>query len=123
MLKEKILECLKEMETSELIQIHNEYCDATNNVDNNIYSMDDFEILCGEQDALWIACRIFYGDFNPNDDFIFFNAYGNFITGNDYNIKEHIYISDIANHIIDNNDSLYNDDIQEILDEVENEND
>ena len=119
MLKTKIIECINEMDTDELIQLHNEYCDAVNDLDSYIYSMDDFEILCSGQSAEWIACRIFYGSFNPNNEYVMFNGYGNFISACDYSIKEHIYIDDIAGYIIRSNDSLYNDDIQEILDDEE----
>lgn len=117
--KEKILECLNEMDAAELIQIHNEYCGAVNACDDYIYSMDDLDELCSGQDAHWIACRAIFGDFNASDDYIKFNGYGNFQTMNDYSVKHYIYIDDIANHIERENDSLYNDDIQDILDECE----
>lgn len=119
MLKEKIIECINDMETMDIIQLHNEYCDATNGYDDQIYSMDDFEEICSGQDAYWVACRVFYGDFDPNDEYIMFTAYGNFRTLNEYNVDEYIYTDDIADYIADNNDSLYNDDIQDILDEYE----
>ena len=117
--KERILECLNEMDAVELIHIHNEYCDAVNAYDDHIYSMDDLDLLCSGQDAHWIACRAIFGDFNASDDYIKFNGYGNFQTMNDYNIQHYIYIDDIADYIESENNSLYNDDVQDILDECE----
>ena len=118
-LKEKILECIGNMDTSDLIQLHNNYCDAVNGFDNYIYSMEDLDMLCDCKDAHWIACRIFYGDFNPNDDYITFNGYGNFVSLDDYNVGFHIFADDIADYVVEKEDSLYNDEIQDILDEME----
>ena len=119
MLKDKILECLNEMDAGDLIQIHNEYCGAVNAHDDLIYSMDDLDMLCEGQDAHLIACRAIFGDFHASDDYIMVDGYGNFQTMNDYNVQHYIYIDDIADYIERNKDSLYNDDIQEIIDEME----
>ena len=118
-IKERILERINEMEAADLIQIHNEYCEAVNACDDYIYSMDDLDMLCSGQDAHWIACRAIFGDFNASDDYIKFNGYGNFQTLNDYNASRYIYVDDIADYIERERDSLYNDDVQEILDECE----
>ena len=118
-LKEKLQELFKEMSISDLVNVHREYCDATNCFDDEIYSMDDFDEVIGEQEPWWIACRIFYGDFNPNDDYFTFNGYGNLKSLNSYNASEYIYINDIIDHIIENHDALYNDEIEAILDEYE----
>lgn len=119
MLKTKILECLSKMETHDLISLHNEYRQAVNGFDDMIYSMDDLDMLCEGQDAHWIACRVYYGDFNPNDDFVMFTGYGNFRSLNDYNVTDYIYEEEIADYIIEHEESFYNDDIQDILDEYE----
>ena len=118
-MKEKILECLNEMDAGDLICIHNEYCDAVNAYDDHIYSMDDLDMLCEGQDAFWIACRAIFGNFCANDDYIMFNGYGNFQTMNDFEVKYFAHIGDIADYIERNGDSLYNDDIQDIIDEME----
>ncbi len=115
MLKERIIECINEMETVDLIQLHNEYCVTVNASDNYVYSMDDLDMICQGQDAYWIACRTYFGDFNASDDYIMFNGYGNFQTLNDYSVKHHIYIDDIADYIVSNNDPLCNDDLVDIV--------
>lgn len=121
MLKERIIECMNEMDAMDLIHLHNEYCGAVNACDDGIYSMNDFNDLCEGQDAEWIAGRIYFGDFRYNDDYIRFNGYGNFVTFNDYSVKDNTHFYDIADHIVREMDSLYNDEIQGILDEYESE--
>ena len=121
MLNEKLSAIINEMDISDLLQLHNNYCDSVNGFDDYIYSMDDLDELCSGQDAFWITCRVFYGDFNPNDEYLKFSAYGNFISFNEWGAKDYIYIDDIIAYIIDNNDSLYNDEIQELLNEYESE--
>ena len=102
-----------------MLYLWNEYCNETNNFDDHIYDLDAFDEVCHGQDWHWIACRVFYGDFNPNDNYIMFDGYGNFKSM--YTVQDEIYIEDIIDYIIDNNDALYNDDIQAILDEFEGE--
>lgn len=120
MLKDRIIECMNEMDAMDLIHLHNEYCGEVNACDDGIYSMNDFNDLCAGQDADWIAARIYYGDFHYNDDYIRFNGYGNFVTFNDYSVKDNTHFDDIADYIAREMDSLYNDEIQAILDEHEN---
>lgn len=116
-MKEKIIAYIEEMETVDLIQLHNEYCMEVNTSDNYIFSMDDLDMICQGQDAYWIACRTYFGEFNANDDYIMFDGYGNFRTLNEYNAKHYIYIDEIADYIISNNNSLCDDEILDILEE------
>lgn len=118
-MKEKILELLEDMHESDLLSVHREYLDAVNGYDDYIYSMDEFDDILTGQTPERIACRVFYGDFNPNSDYFKFNAYGNLQSIYCCELLEYIYIDDIADYIIKNNDSLYNDEIQDILDELE----
>ena len=118
-MNEKILELLEEMNESDLLSVYREYLDAVNGYDDYIYSIDEFDEILTGQTPEWIACRIFYGDFNPNIEYFKFDGYGNLQSVYSYELKEYIYIDDIADYIIENNDSLYNDEIQEILDEME----
>lgn len=120
---EKVKTYLEEMNESELVTIHNEYCQAVSDYDNEIFTVDMFfdEILSGETDLYNVACRVFYGDFHPQADYIKFSAYGNYQSIFKYDVANHIYIDDIAEYIVNNNDPLYNDDIKAILEEGEAE--
>lgn len=119
MLKEKLENLFDEMSTSELLSVHCEYCDSVNAFDDYIYSMDEFDEIMSGYDAFHIACRVFYGDFNPGTaEYFKFNGYGNLVSMYEYEVKNNIYIDDIIDYIIENDDSLYNDDVQNILDEL-----
>lgn len=118
MKKTAIIEALNNLNDSDLIAIHNEYCEACNNTDHYAYMMDDFdEIMCGV--APWeVARSIFFGGgFNPMHKFFTFNGYGNLVSFNYPLIEDaaRIYVDDIAKYITDNNEDFGNDDIRAIL--------
>ena len=114
-----IKDALDTLNTSDLVYIHNEYCDAMNACDDRIYSMDDFDELMNGQTPWEIARSAYYGDFCPAHDYFWFNGYGN-LESSDYP-DDHIYTDDIAEYIDSHDDALYNDEIQEILDNYETE--
>lgn len=122
MLKEKLTALFEDMNTSDLLNIHYEYCNAVNAYDDYIYSMDQFDELFADTKPWEIARCCYYGDFNPGTaEYFKFNGYGNLVGMYEYEINGYIYIDDIIDYIIKNNDSLYNDDIQNLIDEYESE--
>lgn len=116
-MRDRIIELLEDMSNEELLNIHREYIYASECYDDEIFSIDRIDEICEGQDAYWIACRAYYGDFRPADPYFKFDGYGNFKSLCEFEIKEYIDIEEITDYIIDNNNALYNDDIQEILDE------
>lgn len=136
-LENQILEVLKDMDNYDLSLVWNEYCDRVNACDGRIESMDTLPDFFSGDDIMNILNRAFFGSdqfnkessFNPNRDFFTFNGYGNLVSlecigWNEY-ANEFMYdgldIDAVIDYIIDNNDSLYNDDIQTILDDAEYE--
>lgn len=120
---EKIKNALDEMGTAEIIAIHNTYCDASNNMDDYIYDMSEFDEIMGNMTPWEIARACFYGhEFCPAHDYFRFNGYAN-LESFDFAPEGNsgIYTSDIADYIDRNEDALYNDEIQDILDEYEEE--
>lgn len=119
---EKIKETLDGMGTAELIAVHDNYCDASGNMDDYIYNMDEFDEICAGMTP-WKVARAAYcsGKFCPAHDYFWFNGYGN-LESDDFT-PSIIYIDDIAEYIDRNDNSLYSDDIQEVLDEYEGEDD
>ena len=119
---EKIKEVIESMSESKIVYLHNDYCDAANYVESQVYEMDNMnEIMYGFQP--WECVRAaFYGDFRPCDKYFYFNGYGN-LESFDYadSGNSPIDVDDIAVWIDDNDNSLGNDDIQAILDEWEDE--
>lgn len=132
----KILATIKEMTDSEIVTLWNEYARQANRYDDEI--LDSYELeewLSNAGDTISILNRFYFGSdaynkeggANPNRNYFTFNGYGNIISFdyiyNQYLTEgegfEYIEISDLINYIIDNNDPLYNDDIQEILDSAQ----
>ena len=119
-----IIEVLKEyidnMDNADIIALHNEYCDAVNSYDNRVYYMSEFDEIMSGVEPWEVARSAYYGDFRPWDNYFYFNGYGNLASG-DFIEQLPIYIDEITEYIADNGDSLYNDDIQKIIDEYEEE--
>lgn len=97
---EQIMETLESMGTKELVEVHNKYCDAYNDMDNIIYENDDYflETYFMERPAE-LARAIQYGDYRYCDDYVQFNGYGNL---DSFNYTDgHVFLSDIANYVAD----------------------
>lgn len=100
----------EELTDREKVELNNRYCAETNNMDDYVYNMCEFdEIMSGETPEN-IARKIYFGEFCPNDNYFIFNGYGNLISG--YG-DELVSAYDIARHICENEDFLDNDEIEE----------
>ena len=111
---ERIKEVLEELSTSDLVSMHNEYCEADRCMDDYIFPMDEFDEVM-EAHTPWEVARACYysGKFCPAHDYFWFNAYGNCESA-DFP-TEQISIDAIAEYIGCTCDSLHNDEIQKIL--------
>lgn len=134
-LKERLIEAFKEMNDDEVISVWNEYCREVNNFDDEI--MDAYELeewANNSGDTMNILNRFYFGSdeeregtsANPNRDYFTFNGYGNIISFDYiYNqfTDEFYYIDadELAEYIAENEEAFYNDDIQDILDEYNEE--
>lgn len=105
---------IEDMITSDAVALHNEWCYETNNYDDEIIEMERFNEICSWMSPLDIATKTFYGDFNPNHGYFYFNGYGNF-ESTDYP-TDRIYPNDIAIDVVDSGKSFGNDEIQEEID-------
>ena len=115
--REKLIDCINSTGVEEKIALHNSYCDAANCMDDCIYTMDDMEEVLDGVDKWELVRMIRFGDFDFTQDFWGFNGYGNLVSYNAWELP--IYAEDIADYILSEEDSLGNDEIQEILDEDE----
>ena len=116
-MKDKLKELLENIDDDSLIMIWNEY-QLNVNGENEIFSMDMFDEIMNHNSPWEIARACYYsGKFCPAHNYFWFNGYGN-VESSDFP-RDNIYIDDIIDYILEYNDSLYNDDIQEILDEYE----
>ena len=134
-LKERIINLFKAMNDGEVISLWNEYCREVNKFDDEI--MDAYELeewVNNSGDTMNILNRFFFGSdeeiegasANPNRDYFKFNGYGNIISF-DYIYNQfsdefyYIDVDELAEYIAENEESFYNDEIQEILDEYTSE--
>ena len=87
------------------------------------FDMEEFDLVLEGYTPSEVANRIFYGDFNPNDEYFRFNAYANLESANEWDIEEEYRdnISEIASYIVEYKDNIdINDEgLQEILDNME----
>ena len=87
-----------------------------------LYNMDDFDEIIGEgYTPIELAQRIFFGDFNPNDDFFYFNSYANLESICEWEMSDHfeIIIDEIVDSMLYHYTDLYID--NEELDDLINE--
>jgi hypothetical protein len=65
---------------NQLLELNNAYCEAINNMDNQIFSNDEdfFEMFFPNAgDGLRVAQAVFYGDYKYSHDYVMFDGYGN----------------------------------------------
>lgn len=119
-IKEQIREIISGLSNSDFVWLFNQYCENDRRMDDYIYPMYDFdEIMQGETPWEIARCSYYSGKFCPAHDYFWFNGYGN-LESSDFPEHDFEYaVDDMAGYIVDNWDSLGNDEIQEILDQVE----
>lgn len=118
--RQKLVGYINGMDTDEKIALHNAYCDAANCMDDYIYNMEELEEVLDGVDKWELVRMIRFGDFDFMKDFWSSGGYGNLES---YNARElPIFASDIADYILSEEDSLGNDEIQEILDKEDKDN-
>jgi hypothetical protein len=74
----QVINLINEMDSQELIQLNNEYCESINAVDDQVFSNDeDFlnTFFYNNPDSL--ARAISYGEYHYSHNFVRFNGYGN----------------------------------------------
>lgn len=118
---EQVVAVLDELDDNDIITVHNNYCDAYNNADDVIYSNDDYNLddIMGPCTFSEAAQKLNYSDYRYNDSCFWFNGYGNLVSSD--NPRDNIFTSDIARYIVENEDSLEDSDIQEVIDSWEEE--
>ena len=74
-----------------------------------LYDMDDFNEIMEGYTPTELAERIFFGDFNINDDYFYFNGYGNLESITEYDMEGHfeMIIDEVVDSMIYNYNDLY----------------
>ena len=78
-----------------------------------LYNMDDFDVIMEGYTPTEVVQRTFFGCFNPNDDYFFFNGYANLESINEWEMEGHFepIIDEIVDNMLYNYDDLYIDDV------------
>lgn len=118
---EQIKAILNDMYDDELIEIHNRYCEANNNYDDQIFENDDATLndVMGECTFAEAACKLHYSDYNYNDNYFWFDGYGNLESSNEP--KDNIFVGDIARYVVNDEDDLGNMDLREAIEDWQEE--
>lgn len=72
-----------------------------------LYNMEDFDMVMEGYTPTELAQRIFFGDFNINHDYFFFNGYANLESIYEWEMEDHFEM--IIDEIIDSMLYYYND--------------
>jgi len=116
---ETIQNVIDNMTDSELIKLHNSYCDTNCYTDDFIYSMSEFDDIEDGRTPSEVAGDI-CSDFSINDRYFYSDCYGlhSFNYAGDA-VNNVIFIHDIIRYMINSYDYLENDDIIDAVDELE----
>ena len=78
-----------------------------------LYDMDDFDTIMEGYTPTEVVQRTFFGDFNPNGDYFFFNGYANLESIYEWEMEDHFepIIDEIIDNMLYNYDDLYIDDV------------
>lgn len=114
---QRIKAYLDSLDDAEKVNIWNEYTDATNNPDDRIYSINDFDDVFSGSKPWEIAACYYSGNFCPADDWFWFDGYGNAASADFPDSKRSpMDLETVADYIGAEENDLSSDDIRAILD-------
>ena len=101
---QQITDIINDMNEAELIQLNNEYCEAANYRDNEIYDNDeDFFSTFFENDTIGAVRAVSYGSYNYSHNYVKFNGYGNLESFSYFNTNDLCEnVETMAEYIADN---------------------
>lgn len=92
----------------ENVSIGMELVNDVNSWDNSlehlqVFSMYEFDDILEGYNPSGVAQKIFYGNFNPNDEYFRFNGYANLESLNEYDLEEEVksYAWEIAQRTVE----------------------
>lgn len=114
--EQAIKELLEDLDDNELFAVHNEFCEEGRYYDDQIYenSEEEFNRENESKTPFAIAESVYYGDYNPRDSYYILDGYANIKSGD---LRDFVLFDDIAYYVVENDNSLGNSEIQDLLDE------
>lgn len=111
--RDAIREYIESLSDCEQVDLWDDYCEAQNYYDDQIERMEDFNDLFYGMSPLDIIRRL-DGDFDPNDDWFYFDCRGN-CCSTDHPEYDVIQQDDIAEYVDEHEDDLNNSGLTELL--------
>lgn len=75
---QQIIDIINDMNEAELVQLNNEYCEAANYHDEEIFVNDEeFFSTYFDNDTIGAVRAVSYGSYNYSHNYVKFNGYGN----------------------------------------------
>ena len=109
---DSVKEYLNNLDDSELVSIHNEYCQNNCYSDDEIFINDeDFFNTYFEGKVLDAVRAVSFGEYSYSHDYVKFNGYGNLESFN--SPLEHVDIESIAADILENPENYYGIELEE----------
>lgn len=99
----QIIDLINEMDTNELMQLNDEYCESINSMDSRVYNNDEeFLEMAFGTNVDSVARAICYGDYRYQDNYVRFDGYGNLESFNYFEAKDlPDYLPTMADYIFD----------------------
>ncbi len=114
---EEIVSIIDDLVDWKKIEVHNNYCSESDNMEDYVYHMSEFDDVMEGMTPWQVARAAFYGHrFCPVDDYFWFNSYGN-LESEDF-CPSVICVGDIAEYMIQKNDDLGLEEVRVVLDEM-----
>ena len=118
-LMERVEETLNGMAEADQMDVWNEYCNANNYTDDRIEYNEPDELLYGQTPSD-ILNSVDMDEYNTNDTYAYCTIYG-WRSTNYLEECQSFDLGAIADYVVNNEDALYNYELQQILDEYEEE--
>jgi len=101
--KKDVMTQINNMDYNDIINLHNEYCDDNNSMDNYIYINDDgfFQDFYGDN-VIEAVRAVSYGDYNYSHEYLRYNGYGNIVSFDGYMYAEAVDVDALADWVLDN---------------------
>lgn len=96
--REQILSQLEQKKEDELVEIHNNYCEATNNMENYIYQNTEENLrmlLPSDPVSAFYTGRICSEQYSPSDEYLQLDGYANLKSCSDP-VDCFLFLSDLA---------------------------
>ena len=118
-LREKVSDAIENLSLRELVEVYNLYAEENNY--EIMEDMDDFDDRLYGVEPMELVKKVFYGEFNPNDKYFWFDSYENLHSASRLEDMP-VMVNELVDFVIDKMDTEdFPSDIEEIISEYNDE--